>query len=69
LIKQAEAALNSWTYAVVIDHPGDAAMKVKVYGAVHEAEQPRHILTTARVPDLRRRQRRAARHQSAAQCT
>lgn len=46
LIKQAEAALNSWTYAVVIDHPGDAAMKVKVYGAVHQAEQPRHILTT-----------------------
>jgi len=46
LIKQAEAALNSWTYAVVIDHPGDAAMKVKVYGAVHETEQPRHILTT-----------------------
>lgn len=46
LIKQAEATLNSWTYAVVIEHPGDAAMKVKVYGAVHETEQPRHILTT-----------------------
>ena len=46
LIKQAEATLNSWTYAVVIEHPGDTGMKVKVYGAVHEAEQPRHILTT-----------------------
>ncbi|UMR31836.1 PepSY domain-containing protein [Massilia sp. MB5] len=45
LVQQAEATLQSHTFAVVVNHPGDAGMKVQVYGMANPDIQQKHLLS------------------------
>ncbi|WGG50462.1 PepSY-associated TM helix domain-containing protein [Rugamonas sp. DEMB1] len=46
LVRAAETAMNTPTFALVVHHPGDAAMTVEVYGEVSPATQRGKLFST-----------------------